>query len=107
MHIWGFSPQLKNHTYRYLWIAKVGSQFGDWFNQVALAQITLQLTHSSQAMGFVLLCRSLPTIVLGPFVGPLVDHFPKKPLLLATDLLRPAFALGYIFAIILHTSWLL
>jgi MFS family permease len=85
----------------------VGSQFGDWFNQVALAQITLQLTHSSEAMGLVLLCRSLPAVVLGPFVGPLVDHFPKKPLWLMTDLLRAAFALGYIFAIVLHISWLL
>ncbi|MBO0796585.1 MAG: MFS transporter, partial [Ktedonobacteraceae bacterium] len=93
--------------YRNLWIAKVGSQFGDWFNQVALAQITLLLTHSSEAMGLVLLCRSLPTVVLGPFAGPLVDRFPKKPLLFISDILRAVFAFGYAFAIVTHTSWFL
>ena len=49
----------RSRTYRNLWMAKVGSQFGDWFNQVALAQITLMLTHSSAAMGFVLLSFSV------------------------------------------------
>ncbi len=97
----------RNRPYRNLWMAKVGSQFGDWFNQVALAQITLMLTHSSAAMGFVLLCRALPAVVLGPFVGPLVDRFPKKPLLFMTDVLRAAFALGYILVIIFHAQWIL
>ena len=97
----------RSRTYRNLWMAKVGSQFGDWFNQVALAQITLMLTHSSAAMGFVLLCRSLPAVVFGPFVGPLVDRFPKKPLLFMTDVLRAVFALGYILAIVFDAHWIL
>lgn len=97
----------KNRTYRNLWIAKAGSQLGDWFNQVALAQITLQLTHSSEAMGLVLLCRSIPAVVLGPFAGPFVDRFSKKPLLVATDVLRAGFACGYAFAFIFHASWIL
>lgn len=97
----------RNPNYRYLWLAKVGSLFGDWFNQVALAQITLMLTHSAAAMGFVLLCRSLPSVILGPFAGPFVDRFPKKPLLFITDLLRAACAFGYSFAVIFHASWIL
>ncbi len=96
-----------NLPYRYLWIAKIGSLFGDWFNQVALAQITLALTHSAASLGIVLLCRSLPSVILGPFAGPVVDRFPKKPLLVATDLLRAACAFGYAFAVILHANWIL
>jgi Arabinose efflux permease len=105
MQNWGILS--KNRTYRNLWIAKVGSQFGDWFNQVALAQITLQLTHSALIMGIVLLCRSLPAVVLSPFVGPLVDRFPKPPLLFVTDVLRAVFAFGYALVLIFHASWLL
>jgi len=96
-----------NQNYRNLWLASVGSQFGNWFNEVALAQVTLTLTHSPAAMGFVLLCRSLPAVILGPFAGPFVDKFPKKPFLLVTDLVRAVFALALSFAVILHTSWIL
>jgi hypothetical protein len=64
----------RNRNYRNLWLAQVGSQFGDWFNQVALDQITLELTHSASAMDLVLLCRSLPAVILGPLVGPFVDR---------------------------------
>lgn len=72
-----------------------------------MAQVTLTLTHSPAAMGFVLLCRSLPAIILGPFAGPFVDKFPKKPFLLVTDLVRAVFALALSLAVVLHTSWIL
>ncbi|UFJ43252.1 MFS transporter [Brevibacillus humidisoli] len=97
----------RNRNYRNLWYAKVGSQFGDWFNQVALAQITLLLTDSAVAMGLVLLCGSLPGVVLGPLLGPYVDRFSKKPLLFYSDLLRAVFSLGYSGAIIFEAHWIL
>ncbi len=81
-----------NQNYRNLWLASVGSQFGNWFNEVALAQVTLTLTHSPAWMGLVLLCRSLPAVILGPFAGPFVDRFPKKPFLVVTDLVRAVIA---------------
>jgi MFS family permease len=96
-----------NRNYRNLWIASVGSQFGNWFNEVALAQVTLTLTHSPMAMGFILLCRSLPAVILGPFAGPFVDKFPKKPFLFVTDLVRAVFALALSLSILLHASWIL
>jgi MFS family permease len=96
-----------NQAYRSLWLARVGSQFGDWFNLVALTQVALVLTHSPTALGVVLLCRSLPAVALGPFAGPLVDRFPKRPLLVATDLVRVACALAYTLAVVSHVGWIL
>lgn len=96
-----------NRNYRNLWLASVGSQFGNWFNKVALAQVTLTLTHSPTAMGFVLLCRSLPVVILGPLAGPLVDRFPKRRLLMMTDLIRTFFALALILSVLFHASWIL
>ncbi|CAM3927826.1 MFS transporter [Alicyclobacillus pomorum] len=96
-----------NQNYRNLWLASVGSQFGNWFNEVALAQVTLTLTHSPAVMGLVLLCRSLPAVILGPFAGPFVDGFPKRPFLFLTDLVRALFALAFSLAVVLHAAWVL
>ncbi|WP_303802486.1 MFS transporter [Alicyclobacillus macrosporangiidus] len=96
-----------NRNYRNLWLASVGSQLGNWFNEVALAQVTLTLTDSPAAMGFVLLCRSLPAVILGPFAGPFVDRFPKKPFLVATDLVRAVLAFALSLSVWLHASWIL
>jgi MFS family permease len=96
-----------NRNYRNFWLASVGSQLGNWFNEVALAQVTLALTNSPTAMGFVLLCRSLPSVILGPFAGPFVDRFPKKPILLVTDLVRAVFAIALSLSVLLHANWIL
>lgn len=58
-------------------------------------------------MGLVLLCRSLPVVILGPFAGPFTDHFPKKPVLFATDLIRTVFALSFSLCVLMHLSWIL
>jgi MFS family permease len=97
----------RNRHFRYLWIAKTGSIFGDWFNQVALAQVTLQLTHSAASMGLVLLCRTLPVVLLGPFAGPLIDRFSKKSVMLWSDLLRALFAPVFGAAFLLQQEWML
>ncbi|MFD1677631.1 MFS transporter [Alicyclobacillus fodiniaquatilis] len=104
---WGMRLLLRNRNYRFLWLAAVGSQFGNWFNEVAVAQVTLTLTHSPAAMGFVLLCRSLPSVVLGPLAGPFIDRLPKKPLLFLTDVIRAVLALTLSLSSLLHAAWIL
>lgn len=93
----------QNPAFRGLWLAYTGSVLGSWFNQVALALVTLRLTHSAAAMGLVLLARNVPMIVLGPFIGPLVDRTGKRRLMLLTDLVRAGVAGSFIIAIILHS----
>lgn len=93
-----------NRSFRSLWLAQTGSTIGDWFNQVALAQTTLVLTHSATGVGLVLLCRSFPGFLLGPFISPLVDHLNKKKIMITTDVLRAFFALSFVAAIIMEQS---
>lgn len=97
----------RNKSFRNLWLGKTGSVFGDWFNQVALAQVTLLLSHSPAAMGLVLLCRALPSVLLGPLVSPLIDRFSKKRIMLLSDLLRAVFALTFAVAFSFQLEWLL
>ncbi len=51
----GWTLLRTNTAFRGLWLAYAGSVLGSWFNQIALALVTLRLTHSPAAMGFVLL----------------------------------------------------
>lgn len=97
----------RNPAFRNLWLGKTGSIFGDWFNQVALAHATLVLTGSAAAMGFVLLCRTLPAVLLGPIASPLIDRCPKKRILLLSDLARAVFSLLFAAAFAWQAEWLL
>jgi Arabinose efflux permease len=92
----------RNKNYRILWLANSGSILGDWFNQVALGQVTLLLTNSPSAMGIVLLCRSLPSVLLGPVVSPLVDRYSKKKIMLISDFTRALFALLFPLGVFFH-----
>lgn len=97
----------RNQNYRYLWIGQTGSVLGDWFNQVALAQTVLFLSNSALSIGILLMCRALPSVILGPFVGPFVDRLPKKKTMVFTDLARGIVVLSFIFAFLSKQAWIL
>ncbi|WP_084065671.1 MFS transporter [Bacillus sp. JKS001846] len=97
----------KNLNFRYIWFAQSGSTLGDWFNQVAITQTVLMLTNSLTAVGTLLLCRSLPYVFLGPILSPLVDKWPKKVILMATDIIRALLVLSFILAIVYNNVHIL
>lgn len=97
----------KNLNFRYIWFAQSGSTLGDWFNQVAITQTVLMLTNSLSAVGTLLLCRSLPYVFLGPILSPLVDKWPKKKILMATDVIRALLVLSFILAIVYNNVHIL
>jgi MFS family permease len=97
----------RNAAFRNLWLAQAGSWFGDYFNNVALAAVTLALTGSAAAMGLVLLCRGVPALVAGALCGPAVDRWPKRAVLVTTDLLRAGVALSFVLAYAQHRVWIL
>ncbi len=97
----------RNAVFKNLWLAQAGSWFGDYFNNVALAAVTLSLTGSAAAMGLVLLCRGVPAFVAGPLWGPAIDRWPKRAVLYTTDLVRAAIALSFILAYDQRQMWIL
>jgi len=97
----------RNNAFKHIWLAKTGSILGGWFNQVALGQITLTMTGSPTTMGLVLLCRSLPNVVLGPCISPLVDRYSKKAIMYVSDVLRIFLALIFPVAYMVDSTELL
>ena len=86
-----------NAQFRRLWLAQVVSEFGDWFNIVALYTLLLQLTGSGRAMGWLLIVKLLPYVLLGDVAGQIADRLPRKLVMIATDISRAGVVLLFLF----------
>jgi DHA3 family macrolide efflux protein-like MFS transporter len=64
------------------------SEIGDKFYALALSLWVLETTGSPSMMGLVLFSSMVPAIVLGFFIGVVIDRYDRKALLVAADLLR-------------------
>ncbi|MCG8424040.1 MAG: MFS transporter [Proteobacteria bacterium] len=83
---------------RDLWLGKLVSFVGDWFNAVALLTAVQELSSSAQALTLVMLARTVAVFIISPFAGRLIDRVDRRYLLLIVDSLRAAGALGLLIA---------
>lgn len=97
----------RNVNYRNLWLARLVSNLGDWFNLLATATIITQLTGAGTALSYLFLARLLPFFLMSPISGVLADRFERRAIMIATDLLRAVTVLCFLF--VRHPSqiWLL
>jgi MFS family permease len=80
-----------------LFLGQLVSQLGDWMNRVALLVLAYALTGQGLAVAIATLAQLLPRAIMFPFGGVLADRFPKRWLMLTTDLVRAALAASLIF----------
>jgi predicted MFS family arabinose efflux permease len=103
-----FTRLLKsNRNYRYTWFGQIVSEAGDHFNNVAVLSLAVEETHSGAVIAALMLSRAVPAIVAGPLAGVLLDRFDRKRIMIASDIVRGAIALGFIAAIGYKQTWLL
>jgi MFS family permease len=81
---------LSNRSFALLWSGQTLSRLGDSLFTIALAWWVLQKTGSATAMGIVLICSTLPMLLLLLFGGVAVDRFPRLHLMLASLLIDSA-----------------
>ncbi len=86
-----------NPQFTRLWLAGVISQFGNWFNYIAIFVLLQELTGSGMAVSWFLIAKFIPTSVLGPVAGVIADRFPRKMIMLGCDLLRVGVVLSFLF----------
>ncbi len=87
----------RNPNFRNLWLGSVISQFGDWFNVIAAAEVITRLTDSGVALSYLFLARFLPLFVFSPFAGVLADRLNRKHIMVLSDVLRGVTVLGFLF----------
>jgi len=79
---------LRSRSYLLLWTAMFASLLAGFFNYVAVAWLTLQLTGSSLAVGSVLAAASVPQAVLMLMGGAMSDRLTPRTTMLAAGLAR-------------------
>jgi MFS family permease len=94
----------RNPSFRRLFAAQLVSYCGDWFANVALIGLLLDLTGGSGlAASLVFLAATLPAFLMTPIAGPATDRFDRRRLLLAVCLAQSVAALG--FLTVGHGRW--
>jgi MFS family permease len=81
---------LRHSRFRLLFVATFASGIGNWLAVVALQVDVYDRTHSGWWVGALLVANVLPAVVLGLVLGPLVDRFSRKGLMIGSDLGRLA-----------------
>lgn len=87
----------QNRQYRKLWLSGVISQFGNWFNYIAVFVLLNQLTGSGQAVSWFLIAKFIPSSIFGPAAGVFADRFSRKGIMIGCDILRIFIVLAFLF----------
>jgi MFS family permease len=96
-----------NRNYRNLWLAKLISYLGDWFNLLASAALIAQMTGSGTAISWLFLARFLPLFFVSPVAGVVADRFSRRQIMIVSDLLRALTVLSFLLVQATGQLWLL
>lgn len=89
-------PAFKSRNYQLYFSGQLISLIGTWLQIVAQGWLVLQMTNSAFLIGLVSAIGMAPILILSLLGGVVVDHFPKKYILLFTQItsMLLAFTLG-------------
>jgi MFS family permease len=72
-------------NFRRYFTGQAVSLIGTWTETVAQALLVLRLSHSGTVLGLMTAARFLPTLLLSPYGGVLADRYPKRRVLVVTQ----------------------
>jgi len=79
---------LQYPNFRLYFIGQLVSLSGAWMQIVAQGWLVFNLTHSELWLGVVACAAGLPTLVLSPFAGVVVDRFSRRDILLLSQTMQ-------------------
>ena len=82
-----FLPALKSRNYRLFFAGQGVSLIGTWMTQIATVWLVYNLTHSAFMLGIIGFTSQIPSFVLAPFGGVIVDRFDRHRILIWTQAL--------------------
>ncbi len=87
-----FASLRRHRNYRLFFTGQLISVSGTWMQNVALAWLVVELTHSPIAVGALAFCRFIPFTVFGLFAGVLADRIDNRRLVITTQATSMAFS---------------
>lgn len=76
----------RNRNFRLLYVGGVVSLAGDWFLTVALLDLVLDLTGSGLLAALLIVGQTLPSFILAPYAGTVVDRVDRRRLMIGVNL---------------------
>ena len=77
---------LRHRNYRLFFAGQMVSLVGTWMTRIATSWLVYRLTGSALLLGLVGFAGQIPTFLLGPFAGVLVDRWDRHRLLVVTQI---------------------
>jgi len=98
---------IRSPHYFPLWLGQIISNLGDTLNYVALVVLVFRLSHSGLAVSALVLTEIVPTLLLGPVAGVVIDRLDRRRLLIVVDGVRALLVLALALTHALWTVYLL
>jgi MFS family permease len=83
----GVFRALRYRNYRLFFAGQTVSLIGTWITRIATSWLVYRLTGSVLLLGVVGFCGQIPTLILAPFAGVLVDRWNRHRILVVTQIL--------------------
>jgi MFS family permease len=80
-----FASLRRHRNYRLFFSGQVVSVSGTWMQNVALAWVVLELSHSPMAVGVLAFCRFVPFTLFGLVAGVVADRVDNRRLVIGTQ----------------------
>lgn len=87
----------RSPSYFPLWLGQLLSSFGDTLHYIALVVLVFELTGRGVAVAILVAAEIVPTLVLGPLAGVVIDRFSRKGVLIGADLTRAVLTLSLVW----------
>lgn len=98
---------LLNRNYRKFYLAQTISALGTRVYKVAITIHIFKLTGSALSVATMLLLTSIPAIFLGPFIGVIVDRYPKKKMIVILEILNGITTISLLLSSNIHLIYLI
>jgi len=93
---------LRHRNFQLYFGGQLVSNAGTWMQTIAQGWLVYELTHSDLALGLVGFAAAVPALIVSPWGGVVVDHVPKRTLLIITQ--ASAMLLAFILAVLAFTG---
>jgi MFS family permease len=80
-------PAFESKDYRLWFAGQSVSLVGTWLQTTGQSWLVLKLTNSPLKLGVLTSIQFIPSLVLSVFIGPIIDRFPKRSILLFTQIM--------------------
>jgi len=93
---------MRHRNYQLYFGGQLISNIGTWMQVIAQAWVVYQIAHSELALGLVAFASAIPTLIISPWGGVIVDRVSRRKLLMLTQ--SGAMLLAFILAALTFTK---